>query len=224
MKIRTLAARGLSFAHLAGITSRGARADDEDHREDDERAEDDEMDEQDRDNRDSGDSKGKKGRRVEERDDDKPDAEDEKDDEVENDSGKGKKGKRAEEDDDKDPDAEEDDDSDPDAEDDEGEMRGKSSAARARRREQARCAAIMGSKAAGRNPVLAANLAFKTRMTRAEAIATLEGTPAATSAAYSNRAARNPSLGADGGAKPSRQQALAARWDENLKAANPSRR
>ncbi|SEI42415.1 hypothetical protein [Paraburkholderia diazotrophica] len=223
MSIRTLAARGLSFAYLGGSKSRAARAEDDDRRDDDERAEDDEMDEQDRDDRDSGDSKGKKGRRAEERDDDKPDAEDKNDDEVEKDSGKGKKGQRAE-DDDKDPDAEEDDDSDPDAEDDEGEMRGKSAAARARRREQARCAAIMGSKAAARNPVLAANLAFKTRMTRDEAIATLEGTPAPASAAHSNRAARNPNLGADGGTKPSRQQALAARWDENLKAANPSRR
>jgi len=222
MSIRTLAARGLSFAYLGGSKSRAARAEDDERRDDDERAEDDEMDDQDRDDRDSGDSKGKKGRRAEERDDDKPDADDENDDEVENDSGKGKKGQRAE-DDDKDPDAE-DDDSDPDAEDDEGEMRGKSAAARARRREQARCAAIMGSKAAARNPVLAANLAFKTRMTRAEAIATLEGTPAPASAAHSNRAARNPNLGADGGTKPSRQQALAARWDENLKAANPSRR
>lgn len=156
MSIRTFAARGLSFAHLAGITSRAARAEDDDRREDDERAEDDDRD--------------------------------------------------------------------PDAEDDEGEMRGKSSAARARRREQARCAAIMGSKAAARNPVLAANLAFKTRMTRAEAIETLEGTPAPASAVHSNRAARNPSLGGDGGAKPSRQQALAARWDANLQAANPTRR
>ncbi|NVI06356.1 phage tail protein [Paraburkholderia sp. JPY454] len=43
-------------------------------------------------------------------------------------------------------------------------MRGKSAVARARRREQARCAAIMGSKHAARNVELAANLAFKTRM------------------------------------------------------------
>ncbi|VVE12806.1 hypothetical protein PCA20602_02724 [Pandoraea capi] len=213
--IRTLAARGLSFAHLAGISSRAARAEDDDRRDDDQ-AEDDEMDDQDRDDRDPGDSKGKKGRRAEEREDDKPDAEEDPADEKD-------KGARRAEDDDVDPDAE-DDDADPDAEDDEGEMRGKSSAARARRREQARCAAIMGSKAAARNPVLAANLAFKTRMTRAEAIDTLEATPAAASAAHSSRAARNPSLGGDGGAKPSRQQALAARWDANLKAANPGRR
>ncbi|BET09427.1 hypothetical protein THI4931_04690 [Pandoraea sputorum] len=212
--IRTLAARGLSFAHLAGITSRAARAEDEDRRDDD-RAEDDEMDDQDREDRDPGDSKGKKGRRAEEREDDKTDADEDPNDD------KSKRARRAE--DDVDPDAE-DDDADPDAEDDEGEMRGKSSAARARRREQARCAAIMGSRAAARNPVLAANLAFKTRMTRAEAIDTLEATPAPASAAHSTRAARNPSLGGDGGAKPSRQQALAARWDENLKAANPGRR
>ncbi|WP_087688048.1 hypothetical protein [Pandoraea sp. PE-S2R-1] len=211
--IRTLAARGLSFAHLAGITSRAARAEDEDRRDDD-RAEDDEMDDQDRDDGDPGDSKDKKGRRAEDREDDKPDAED--------DSDPNKSG-RSTANDDADPDAE-DEDADPDAEDDDGEMRGKSAAARARRREQARCAAIMGSKAAARNPVLAANLAFKTRMTRAEAIDTLEATPASASAAHSTRAARNPSLGGDGGAKPSRQQALAARWDANLKAANPGRR
>ncbi|MBB5444644.1 MULTISPECIES: hypothetical protein [unclassified Paraburkholderia] len=116
------------------------------------------------------------------------------------------------------------DDTDPDAEDDDEEMRGKSAAARARLREQARCAAIFASPAAGRNPMLAANLAFKTRMSRAEALATLEGTPAPSSASHASRAARNPNLGVDAGAKQSPQQALAARWDANLKAANPSRR
>lgn len=216
MSIRTLAARGLSFAHLAGITSRAARAEDDEPEEKD-RAEDDESED---DNPDNGSgSKGKKGKRAEDRDDKDPEADEETDDEEDDkDSGSGKKGKRANDGDD------EEDDSDPDAEDDDGEMRGKSSAARARRREQARCAAIFGSKAAARNPVLAANLAFKTRMTRAEAISTLEATPASASAAHVNRAARNPNVGVTGGAKPSPQQATAARWDANLQAANPSKR
>ncbi|KVF22938.1 hypothetical protein WJ06_10300 [Burkholderia cepacia] len=72
--------------------------------------------------------------------------------------------------------------------------------------------------------MLAANLAFKTSMKRSEAIAMLHATPAPASAAHVNRAARNPNLGADGGAKPSQQQALAARWDANLQAASKPRR
>ena len=95
------------------------------------------------------------------------------------------------------------------------------SARRTCRSQQARCAAIFASKGAARNPVLAANLAFKTRMTRAEAIATLEGTPAP--AGHSDRAARNPSIGTTA-AKQSPQQALAARWDKNLQAVNPAGR
>jgi hypothetical protein len=208
MSIRTLAARGLSFAHLAGLTSRAARAESED---DERKQREDESDDD-------------YAKRMEEKDKEEEEArkaEEEKKKEEE-------EAKRAEEERKKEEEArargENDDDTDPDAEDDDEEMRGKSAVARARLREQARCAAIFASKAAARNPMLAANLAFKTRMTRAEAIAALEGTPAPASAAHTNRAARNPNLGVDGGAKPSPQQALAARWDANLKAANPSRR
>lgn len=205
MSIRTLAARGLSFAHLVGISTRAARAESED----DERKQR------------EGEADDDYAKRMEEKDKEEEEArkaeQERKDEEA-----------KAEEERKKEEEArargEKDDDTDPDAEDDDEEMRGKSAVARARLREQARCAAIFASKAAARNPMLAANLAFKTRMTRAEAIATLEGAPAPASAAHVNRSMRNPILGADGGAKPSPQQALAARWDANLKAANPSSR
>lgn len=221
MSIRTLAARGLSFAHLASMKPRGARAED-DRQEDDERAEDQEQEQQDRDDGDANGSKGKKGKRAEDRTDD-PDAEDEENDEVENDSGKGKKGKRAA-DDDNDPDAEENDDSDPDAEDDDDEMRGKSAVARARRREQARCAAIMGSKAAARNVEMAANLAFKTRMTRQEALAVLRSAPSNAAAPQSQRRAdRNPQLGAGGELQRNPQREASAGWDRAFSKASGKR-
>jgi hypothetical protein len=209
MSIRSLAARGLSFAHLAGIAPRGARAEDDKQDDENARAEDDDQEEQDRDDGDGSGSKGKKSKRAEDRTDD-PDAEDDNDD-VEDDSGKGKKGKRAD-DGDGDGDDEEDD-TDPDAEDDDDEMRGKSAVARARRREQARCAAIMGSKAAGRNVELAANLAFKTRMTRQEALAILRTSPAGASDQSQARAARNPRLGAGGSVQRNSAQEASAGWE-----------
>ena len=59
-----------------------------------------------------------------------------------------------------------------------------------------------------------------------EAVALLEGTPAPTAAVPANpsRAARNPNVGANGGAQVSPQQAAAARWDAHLKAATPAAR
>ena len=95
-----------------------------------------------------------------------------------------------------------------------------------RLREQARCAAIFASPAAAKNPVMAAKLAFQTRMPRSEAVALLEGTPAPTAVVPANpsRAARNPNVGANGGAQVSPQQAAAARWDAHLKAATPAAR
>ncbi len=65
------------------------------------------------------------------------------------------------------------------AEDGAEEMCGTSLAARARRRERARCAAIILSDAGKRNPAAAQCLAFGSRMTRLEAIAFLSGMPKA---------------------------------------------
>lgn len=100
--------------------------------------------------------------------------------------------------------------------DDEDEMRGKSAAASARRRERARCAAIMGSKHAANNVVLAANLAFKTTMTRNQALTVLRETPAAAAVESRNSdrtARRNPSLGAGGEQTQSPKAAVESSWD-----------
>ncbi|WP_175760538.1 hypothetical protein [Burkholderia anthina] len=138
-------------------------------------------------------------------DDDRDDRNDRDDD-----SGKGKKGKRADGGDDDDDDDDDDGDRAENDDDDEEEMRGKSASARARRRERARCAAIFGCKAAAKNPVLAANLAFNTSMTRQQAIQVLNDTPAP-QATYGSR--RNPNLGAGGEQSQSREQAAASSWD-----------
>ena len=172
--------------------------DDEDH---DNRAADDDGEDNDKPDDDSGKSRrSSKARRAR--------AQDEEDDKPDDDSGKGKrsrKAKRAE-------DAQDEGEDDQAEDDDESEMRGDSSAASARRREQARCAAIFATRAAARNPVLAAQLAFKTRLPRDEAIAMLEATPAC-AAPVTERAARNPNVGPGGSPEQNSRQAIAAAWD-----------
>ena len=69
-------------------------------------------------------------------------------------------------------------------EDSDVEMRGDSEVARARRRERARCKAILMSDVGLRNPALAQGLAFRTGMPRSEALATLAAVPAPRQSAY----------------------------------------
>jgi hypothetical protein len=217
--LRNKVANALSFAHLAGFGSRKAEGDEpekKDGKAKGSRADDDEgddkRDDQDREDIDSKKSKKAEGDDPDKKDDDADSESDDPakgDDEDEDDGAKKSKKAKAEDDD-------------PDAEDDEDEMRGKSSASSARRRERARCAAIFGSKAAGRNPVLAANLAFKTTMTRKQALLVLEGTPAA--ATGGDRASRNPGLGGGGSSQPNSRQAVASSWDTAFAKANPRRK
>jgi len=227
MSIRSLAARGLSFAHLAGLSAKAAKAEDDEDRKD-ARAEGDSDDEEDNTDRNRDDGDAKKGKAKS-----KAKAEDKDDEDDQGDDGQksGKKAKAEDGDDTKDYDAEEDDDEDDqgddgqksgkrakaeeDDDDEDEEMRGKSAVARARRREQARCAAIFASKAAARNPVLAANLAFNTRMGRKEALAVLQNTPAA-SVPGQGRQARNPNLGAGGEMHRNPAAAASAGWDRSF--------
>jgi hypothetical protein len=200
-------ASALSFAHLAGIGSmKGKKAAVDDDGDDDKkaaRAGGDQDDDKTKDDDQDKDDKSAKGTKAEGGDD--LDKDDDKDDDADKD--KGKKSGRAK--------GASADDDDPDAEDDEDEMHGKSASASARRRERARCAAIFGSRHAAHNPVLAANLAFNTSMTRQQAMDVLRDTPAGGNA-NAGRSANNPRLGAGGDEAPSRDVAIAGRWDRAM--------
>jgi hypothetical protein len=188
MKLSNADAGSLSFAHLAGLAPRAEKGDDDKDygRKSSKKASEDEDDEDDKKEQDRSDGDSKKSRAAE---DDKDDDRDEKDaseddkGDDEDDKKSSKKAKRA------------------DDEDDDTEMRGNSPVARARRREQARCAAIFADPKAAHNPVLAASLAFETRLPRSEALAVLRSTPMAASPFDHSaaRSARNPSLGPSGG-------------------------
>lgn len=184
-------ARALSFAHLAGI---GARAEDTPPKETPPKED-----------------PNNKGSNA--NDQDKNYAEDEERKQREGESDEDYKARMEELDEkEKSKKAEENPDKKPDAEDDDEEMRGNSACAKARRRERARCAAIFASPAAANNPVLAANLAFQTSMSRKEALAVLESTPGARGT-NPTRSAGNPNIGGQAPA-PSKQQAIASRWDD----------
>lgn len=98
--------------------------------------------------------------------------------------------------------------------------------AQGRLRERTRIAAILGSPAGQRNFELAKSLAFDTRMTRKEAIALLEATPAPAprgSFAHPERAAKNPTIGASL-LPASKEQATVGGWDRAFAQADSSTR
>lgn len=171
----------LSFAHLVGIGKR-ARAEEEEKPA--------ERDHEDGQAKKAEDEKEQEWAKKAEDDPEREQGEDESDEDY-----KARMKKMDEDEDEVQAEEDEDDEKAEDEDDDKDtEMRGSSPVAKARRREQRRCAAIFSSKMAARNPVLAANLAFKTRMTRKEAIAVLEGTPAPAGLNI-NRASKNPNIG-----------------------------
>ena len=94
-------------------------------------------------------------------------------------------------------------------------MHGSSPIAQARLREQRRCASIFASKAAAKNPLLAAKLAFNSRMPRADAIAILEGTPAP-SDPRNSREARNPNVVTGAYGAPNSKEVIAKTWDKKF--------
>jgi hypothetical protein len=220
-----LAASAMSFAHLGSVgRGKSARADDKDKDYKDDKDDDKDAKKAD-DQGDTGDDDASAKA-------DDPSAEDDDDENEKQKSPEGKKGKKASSEDDDDENEKQ---KSPEGkkgkasakdedEDDDDEMHGKSAIARARLREQARCAAIMGCRAAGRNVPLAAQLALATRMTREEAIAVLENTPAANADASLSRAARNPQLGSGGHVAADSPAALQASWDRAFEKAGAVRR
>lgn len=216
-------ASALSFAHLTGFGVRGKRAEDEDDDKKGRRADDD-MDEEDQDDKgkrgrradkedgdDRDDDKGKRGKRAEA---DPEDEEEDGDDESEGDDDRGKKGRKAKRAEDDEPE------DDPDAEDEDDKEEARSSRAvrQARHAERARFAKIFSSRHAAGRVALAMQLACNTSMSSSQIIEVLRDAPKDGNAS-AERAARNPSLGSDGGGNLSRQSAIESRWDAAMKRA-----
>jgi hypothetical protein len=162
----TLMAGAMNFAHLLGRAPKAAKK----TAEDDRKPED--LDEEKGDGGDEGDGQkdGKKSKRAkaedpaneEEGEDREQDTDEEDDDDKKSKKAKAKRVKADEEDG-------EDDDEEGDDGSDGADMR-KKSARTARLRERARCAAIFADAAAGKNPALAASLAFGTDLPRGQAL------------------------------------------------------
>ncbi|WP_374572542.1 hypothetical protein [Phenylobacterium sp.] len=158
----------MPFAHLLGLgrKPRAAKAEEAPERDDEDEARAEDGDDDEDDNKSDGrkSRKSKKGKAEDDESDDDPNAEDGDEDDNKSDGRKGKSKKGKAEDDDEDEACAEEEDDDEDV----------ASAARAgRRAERARCRRIFQAKAAGVRPDMAAQLAFGTDLTSAEAIALL---------------------------------------------------
>jgi hypothetical protein len=237
----TLMAGAARFAHFAGLGAKRVRAaDDEDDKPQGRRAAEDDEDEDKPKGRRASDEdeddkpKGRKARASEDdEDDDKPQgrkARASEDQEEDDDKPKGRRASEGDEDDDKphgrkarasEDDEDEDDkpkgrrarasDDDEDEDDDHSEMSGKSTAAKARRRERARCAAIFSSPKAAANLELACSLAFETDLTRRQALAVLNKSPSrADNSSSERRRANNPNL--EPGGQDAPQATTQASW------------
>jgi hypothetical protein len=98
--------------------------------------------------------------------------------------------------------------------DDDMEMAGKGKKAGARRRERARCRAIMQSPHAAKNPGIAMHLALQTPMTRQAALALLEAMPKGAGGLDARMASEPRVQVGDGGARPGGAVAVASSWDK----------
>lgn len=155
MKLPALAGAS-KFAHLLGRPKAAKAEDDQDDKSKSKRAEDEDEEKGDGDDEGDGPKDGKKSKAAK--------AEDTEDDEGDDEKSKKAKSKGAK--------AEDDDDEEGDDDSDGADMR-KKGASSARLRERARCAAIFADAAAGKNPALAAQLAFGTDLPRGQAVSVL---------------------------------------------------
>ncbi len=238
MNTSNLMAGASRFAHLAGFSRKTRGAADDDQQDDQAKGKRSKASD---DDDDDGQTKGKRSRASDDQgDDDQPKGKGSKasDDDDDDDQPKGKRSKASDDDDDDDQPkgkrSKASDDDDDDDDDDEKEMHGRSSAASARRREQARITHILSSKHAASNLPLAVSLACETRMPRREAVSVLKGQAAArpdrdedddrgNRHARNDRSSRNVALGGDA-ALPSGKKAIDSSWGSAFaKAGVPTR-
>lgn len=157
----SLMASASSFAHLLGRAPKAAKAEDEDDKKPKGAKEDEEKGDGDDEGDGPNDGKGKKAKAEgAERDEEDSERDEDEDEEKDDTKAKGKKAK-----------AEDDDEQGDDGSD--GADMGKKGARSARLRERARCAAIFSDASAGKNPALAAQLAFGTDLPRGQAVSVL---------------------------------------------------